>query len=137
MSQISRIRTLARSLPPSPLRQAGTLQLTDAIESILSRHFPESSASATSSAGPSKSAPTGSRQAISESRARDAMDGMLRSLQRIQSNAASKRYPLSERTLTPAHDPNTYLRILNGVRQSAKGQGRAWWKRFFQVRGKD
>jgi hypothetical protein len=37
--------------------------------------------------------------------------------------------------MRPPSDPLYYKRIMDGVHRSQKGQGRSWWKLFFQVKG--
>lgn len=39
--------------------------------------------------------------------------------------------------LHPQHDPHYYTRMREGVQRAAQGIGRSWWKRFFQVRGRN
>lgn len=78
------------------------------------------------------------------------MEKMIASLERIQSNASLNQvsldglqsgiytypqYPLGQTTLRPAYDPLYYKRILDGVHRAQKGEGRSWWRRFFQLRG--
>jgi hypothetical protein len=45
------------------------------------------------------------------------------------------QFPLSDKTLKPLHDPIYYSRMVEGVNRSSKGQGRSFWRKFFQLRG--
>jgi hypothetical protein len=63
MSRLNQLLTLARSLPPTPMRVAGSPQLSDAIEAIANRSFPtQPSTSASTSALP----PSGSPAAVTQ-----------------------------------------------------------------------
>jgi hypothetical protein len=159
MSRVTHLLNLARSLPPSPIRAPGTPQLSDALQKIITRTFPQSSASTSTSAVESSITATPaaigsvtSAPAVVGPSEEKAMEGMIASLERIQSNASLKevsryiarmgrkhntheQYPLGSTTLRPAHDPLYYKRILDGVHRAQKGEGRSWWRRFFQMRG--
>lgn len=49
--------------------------------------------------------------------------------------ANSSQYPLSDRMLKPQYDPHYYIRLRDGVHKAQQGQGRSWWRSFFQLRG--
>ncbi|GFZ43728.1 hypothetical protein JCM24511_01448 [Saitozyma sp. JCM 24511] len=100
---------LIRALPPTPLRPAGSPQLSNALEGVANR--------------------------ITKARGEEGVEGMIGALERIQAGKAMAEFPLGNRTLRPRHDPMYYKRMMDGVHRAAQGQGRSWWKSFFQVRG--
>ena len=51
MSRLARLVEMVRSLPPTPLRPQGSPQLSDALDSIISRQFPSASSSSSSATG--------------------------------------------------------------------------------------
>ncbi|KAK1926335.1 hypothetical protein DB88DRAFT_481482 [Papiliotrema laurentii] len=128
MSRTTHLLSLARSLPASPIRAPGTPQLSDALEKIITRTFPASSTSTTAAGGVTTERVLGPSE-------EKAMERMIASLERIKANDSLRQYPLSDLTVRPAHDPLYYKRILDGVARSQRGEGRSWWRRFFQVKG--
>ncbi|KAL7421299.1 hypothetical protein Q5752_004184 [Cryptotrichosporon argae] len=104
---MSNLAALVRALPPTPFRAQGTPQLADALEAIVRRSSPSEARAAAAAAA----------------------------IERLQAGRALAEFPLSDRTLRPAHDVHLYDRTREGVHRSAKGIGRSWWKRFFQVKG--
>ena len=97
MSRVTHLLNLALSLPPSPIRAPGTPQLSDALQKIITRTVPQSSASTSTSAAESSITATPaavgsvtSAPAVVGPSEEKAMEGMISSLERIQSNASLK-----------------------------------------------
>ncbi|ORY32008.1 hypothetical protein BCR39DRAFT_525189 [Naematelia encephala] len=115
--RFSQLLNLIRSLPVSPIRPEPNSQLSVALEGIVSRNFP---IDASRELSPSEE---------------KAVERIESSLQHLKSNVALTEFPLSNRTLRPSYDPVMYDRIVQGVERASKGQGRSFWRRFFQLRG--
>jgi len=110
MSRVTHLVNLARSLPPSPIRAPGSPQLTDALQKVIARTFPQSSGSASAEASSSVTATpaavgsmTSAPSVVGPSEEK-AMEGIIASLERIQSNAA-----LNQVRLPRANPPVTRL----------------------------
>lgn len=80
MSRAQHLLSIARSLPPSPLKAPGTPQLSDALEKIITRTFPQSTGAAPGVAPIS--------QRLLGPSEEKAMERMIGSLERIKSNAS-------------------------------------------------
>ena len=103
MSRLTLILNTVRSLPPTPLRPANSAQLADGLESIITRAFPISTTTSTSSETPHPSTsiissdPTMSSNVVertlgpSEERA---AEGMRLAIERIKSNYALQQVSL-------------------------------------------
>ena len=83
MSRAQHLLSIARSFPPSPLKAPGTPQLSDALEKIITRTFPQSTGAAPGAAPIS--------QRLLGPSEEKAMERMIGSLERIQSNASLKQ----------------------------------------------
>lgn len=125
---------LIRKLPPTPFRSGGSPQLSDALEAIVGRAF---------NVKPGNAASVSARTLSPEDER--VVQLAEQSVTRVQDGAARKevgawwalltQFPVSATLLHPAHDPQYYSRMREGVHRSQQGIGRSWWKRFFQVKG--
>ena len=111
MSRVTHLVNLARSLPPSPIRAPGSPQLTDALQKVIARTFPQSSGSASTGASSSVTATpaavgsmTSAPSVVGPSEEK-AMEGIIASLERIQSNAALNQVRLPRASLAVTSSP--------------------------------
>ncbi|WOO79620.1 uncharacterized protein LOC62_02G003150 [Vanrija pseudolonga] len=128
-SRLSSLLNTARTLPPTPFRAAPAPQLSDALNGVVTRSFglPLKAGDA------AVAARAESLSTVEEG----AADSALAALERLRAGAALREFPVSATTTHPRHDPYYYTRMRDGVHRAQLGIGRSWWKRFFQVRGKE
>ncbi|KAK8845304.1 hypothetical protein IAR55_006017 [Kwoniella newhampshirensis] len=125
-TRIAQLKPLIRSLPQSPF--STNVQLSEALESILTR-----AATPSTSTGASSSSVDALREAGTQQRLQQMKDAVMR----IKLGAASRDYPLSDTLLSPPNDVHYYTRIRNAVHNAENGIKRPWWKTFFSIKGEE